>query len=54
IRFEHIHFIDNQPVVDLIEKKPYGLMPLLDEEVKIPKGSDGGWLSKCKTHNGQH
>ncbi|CAN0005571.1 unnamed protein product, partial [Laminaria digitata] len=21
IRFEHIHFIDNQPVVDLIEKK---------------------------------
>eukprot|EP00752_Nemacystus_decipiens_P006696 g6019.t1 len=54
IRFEHIHFIDNQPVVDLIEKKPYGLMPLLDEEVKIPKGSDAGWLSKCKTHNAQH
>ncbi|CAN0266885.1 unnamed protein product [Laminaria digitata] len=29
-------------------------MPLLDEEVKIPKGSDQGWLSKCKTHNAQH
>ncbi|CAM9445505.1 unnamed protein product, partial [Choristocarpus tenellus] len=51
IHFEHIHFIDNQPVVDLIEKKPYGLMNLLDEEVKIPKGSDQAWLGKVKTNN---
>lgn len=29
-------------------------MPLLDEEVKIPKGSDQGWLSKCKQHNASH
>lgn len=29
-------------------------MPLLDEEVKIPKGSDQGWLSKCKSHNADH
>lgn len=28
-------------------------MPLLDEEVKIPKGSAQSWLSKCKTHNAQ-
>jgi hypothetical protein len=54
IKFEHIHFIDNQPVVDLIEKKPYGLMPLLDEEVKIPRGSDSAWLTKSKQHNEGH
>ncbi|CAM9390305.1 unnamed protein product, partial [Phaeothamnion confervicola] len=51
IRFAHVDFIDNQPVVDLIEKKPYGLMPLLDEEVKIPKGADLTWLTKSKQHN---
>jgi myosin heavy subunit len=29
ITFSHTAFIDNQPVVDLIEKKPYGASPLL-------------------------
>eukprot|EP00953_Heterococcus_sp_UTEX-ZZ885_P026898 14491-Heterococcus_DN1.PRE.1 len=93
ITFSHTAFIDNQPVVDLIEKKPYGalaymyynlkvdliaaalalvsltprscsrrscyhcytrLMPLLDEEVKLPRGSDAAWLSKCRQHNADH
>ncbi len=54
IEYTHINFIDNQPVVDLIEKKPYGLMPLLDEEAVIPRGSDQGWLGKCKSRQGAH
>ncbi len=54
IKYKHIHFIDNQPVVDLIEKKPYGLMPLLDEEAVIPRGSDQGWLGKCKSRQSSH
>lgn len=45
--YEPVVFIDNQPVLDLIEKKPHGLMNLLDEEVRLPKGDDNKWLSKC-------
>jgi myosin heavy subunit len=46
IKFDHISYIDNQPVLDLIENKPSGLLPLLDEEVKMPKGSDKSWMDK--------
>lgn len=31
-----------------------GLMPLLDEEVKLPRGGDSTWLGKCKQHNAEH
>jgi hypothetical protein len=31
-----------------------GLMPLLDEEVKLPRGSNAAWLSKCRQHNADH
>ncbi|CAM9589718.1 unnamed protein product [Chrysoparadoxa australica] len=51
IVFKHVEFIDNQPVVDVIEKKPYGIMLLLDEEVRIPRGTDEAWAGKCKEHN---
>jgi hypothetical protein len=34
IPFVRVPFIDNQPVLDLIEKKPFGLLNLLDEEVR--------------------
>jgi myosin-7 len=34
VSFERVPFIDNQPVLDLIESKPYGLLHLLDEEVR--------------------
>ncbi len=54
VQYNHINFIDNQPVVDLIEKKPYGLMPLLDEEAVIPRGNDQGWLGKCKNRQRAH
>jgi myosin heavy subunit len=47
VPFEPVQFIDNQSVLDLIELKPYGLLNLLDEEVRLPKGDDGKWLSKC-------
>ena len=35
----------------MIEKKPSGLLLALDEEIKVPKGSDLTWLAKMhKTH----
>eukprot|EP00602_Paraphysomonas_sp_CaronLab_P010658 CAMPEP_0185037120 /NCGR_PEP_ID=MMETSP1103-20130426/31086_1 /TAXON_ID=36769 /ORGANISM="Paraphysomonas bandaiensis, Strain Caron Lab Isolate" /LENGTH=1566 /DNA_ID=CAMNT_0027574947 /DNA_START=35 /DNA_END=4735 /DNA_ORIENTATION=+ len=54
VPYEPVTFIDNQTVLDLIEKKPYGLMNLLDEEVRLPKGDELKWLAKCSTHHANH
>uniref|UniRef100_A0A6S8C1X6 Myosin motor domain-containing protein n=1 Tax=Aureoumbra lagunensis TaxID=44058 RepID=A0A6S8C1X6_9STRA len=48
IDFEPIAFIDNQPILDLIEKRPDGILLLLDDEITAPKGNDAKWLSKCE------
>ncbi|XP_058794767.1 unconventional myosin-Va [Phymastichus coffea] len=51
IEWTFIDFHDNQPCIDLIETK-LGILDLLDEECRMPKGSDGSWAeklySKCK------
>ncbi|RYH31015.1 hypothetical protein EON65_03685 [archaeon] len=41
-----LDFKDNQDVLDLIVKRPKGLIPMLDEEGMIPKGSWEGFFSK--------
>ena len=46
IKFFHIEFIDNQPILDMIEKKPNGLLEQLDEEIRMPKGTDETWYNK--------
>ena len=40
-----IDFYDNQPCIDLIESK-LGILDLLDEECRMPKGSDKSWVEK--------
>ncbi|KAL0968790.1 hypothetical protein UPYG_G00271910 [Umbra pygmaea] len=40
-----IDFSDNQPCINLIEAK-MGVLDLLDEECKMPKGSDDTWAQK--------
>ncbi|XP_038646436.1 unconventional myosin-Vb isoform X2 [Scyliorhinus canicula] len=40
-----IDFSDNQPCIDLIEAK-LGILDLLDEECKMPKGTDQSWAQK--------
>ncbi|XP_037046669.1 unconventional myosin-Va-like isoform X1 [Bradysia coprophila] len=40
-----IDFYDNQPCIDLIESK-LGILDLLDEECRMPKGSDESWVGK--------
>ncbi|XP_077372230.1 unconventional myosin-Va-like [Festucalex cinctus] len=40
-----IDFYDNQPCINLIEAK-LGILDLLDEECKMPQGSDGTWCQK--------
>ncbi|XP_055087475.1 unconventional myosin-Vb isoform X2 [Periophthalmus magnuspinnatus] len=46
-----IDFYDNQPCIDLIEAK-LGILDLLDEECKVPKGTDQNWAQKLyKQHS---
>lgn len=54
IKYDHIEFIDNQPVLDLIEaKSPQGILISLDEEIVVPKGSDTTFLEKIHKTHGQ-
>ncbi|CAI4037084.1 hypothetical protein SMKI_01G0410 [Saccharomyces mikatae IFO 1815] len=45
IEWSFIEFSDNQPCIDLIENK-LGILSLLDEESRLPSGSDESWTSK--------
>ncbi|KAK6184800.1 hypothetical protein SNE40_007185 [Patella caerulea] len=45
IEWSFIDFYDNQPCIDLIESK-LGILDLLDEECRMPKGSDSNWCQK--------
>ncbi|XP_024154418.1 unconventional myosin-Vb [Oryzias melastigma] len=46
-----IDFHDNQPCIDLIEAR-LGILDLLDEECKVPKGTDQNWAQKLyKQHS---
>ncbi|XP_063151900.1 unconventional myosin-Vb isoform X1 [Candoia aspera] len=46
-----IDFYDNQPCIDLIEAK-LGILDLLDEECKVPKGTDENWAQKLYDRHG--
>eukprot|EP00944_MAST-04C_sp_MAST-4C-sp1_P008607 g8607.t1 len=48
IQWSAIDFIDNEPMIDLITAKRSGILPILDEELKVPKGSDKGFLRKLE------
>jgi len=48
IEWTFIDFYDNQPCIDLIEIK-LGILDLLDEECRMPKGSDASWAEKLYT-----
>lgn len=45
ISWSFIDYRDNQPCIDLIEAK-LGILGLLDEECRMPKGSDEGFINK--------
>lgn len=45
IEWSFIEFNDNQPCIDLIENK-LGILSLLDEESRLPAGSDESWTQK--------
>ena len=45
IEWNFIDFSDNQPCITLIEAK-LGILSLLDEESRLPAGSDESWIDK--------
>ncbi|KAF9915821.1 Myosin type-2 heavy chain 1, partial [Lobosporangium transversale] len=45
IDWKFIEFSDNQPCIEMIEGK-LGVLALLDEESRLPAGSDQGWCNK--------
>nr|KYP44195.1 Myosin-2 heavy chain [Cajanus cajan] len=50
IDWTKVDFEDNQGCLDLFEKKPFGLLSLLDEESNLPKASDLTFANKLKHH----
>ncbi|KAL8501897.1 hypothetical protein ACS0TY_021134 [Phlomoides rotata] len=46
INWSYIEFIDNQDVLDLIEKKPIGIIALLDEACMFPKSTHESFSNK--------
>ena len=51
ISFAHVAYIDNQPVLDLIESKPKGILSMIDEELRMPNGSDKSFVEKMHQAN---
>ncbi|KAH0048539.1 myosin-2, partial [Aureobasidium melanogenum] len=51
IDWKFIDFSDNQPCIDLIEGK-LGVLALLDEESRLPMGSDESFVTKLHTSFG--
>ncbi|XP_028061806.1 myosin-2 isoform X2 [Camellia sinensis] len=50
IDWTKVDFEDNQVCLDLVEKKPIGLISLLDEESNFPKATDLTFANKLKQH----
>jgi myosin heavy subunit len=51
VPWEEVEFQSNQPCVDLIEKKPTGLLFMIEEECILPHGSDAQLLQKMHTRH---
>ncbi|RGB42533.1 P-loop containing nucleoside triphosphate hydrolase protein [Rhizophagus diaphanus] len=49
INWTFIEFSDNQPCIELIEGK-IGILSLLDEESRLPAGTDSSWCNKLYQH----
>ncbi|KAH9517053.1 hypothetical protein DERF_007753 [Dermatophagoides farinae] len=47
VEWKNIEYPDNQLIINLISKKPIGILPLLEDESNFPKASDNSFLEKC-------
>ena len=51
IVFAHIQYVDNQPILDMIEKRPVGLLLTLDDMNRMPKSTDEGFVAKADSNH---
>jgi len=51
IQYSHVFYIDNTPVLNLIEGRPTGVLSLIDEELRVPAGSDRGFSQKLQNYH---
>ena len=49
-----IEFKDNQPTLDLLEKKGDGVFSMIDEEINVPKGTDETLVKKLHLKHGKN
>ncbi|EFA75546.1 class VII unconventional myosin [Heterostelium album PN500] len=54
INWSKITYNDNQECLDLIEKRPLGILSLLDEECRFPQASDNTLLEKLHANHEKH
>ncbi|XP_060860512.1 unconventional myosin-XV isoform X5 [Metopolophium dirhodum] len=47
IQWQNIAYNDNLPVIQLLSKKPVGILHLLDDESNFPRATDVSFLEKC-------
>ncbi|XP_077748512.1 unconventional myosin-XV [Canis aureus] len=52
IDWREITFADNQPCINLISLKPYGILRILDDQCCFPQATDHTFLQKCHYHHG--
>ncbi|XP_067317844.1 unconventional myosin-XV [Anolis sagrei] len=54
LEWREILFNDNQPCIDLIAQKPYGILKILDDQSSFPQATDHTFLQKCHYHHGSN
>ncbi|EGC40078.1 class VII unconventional myosin [Dictyostelium purpureum] len=54
INWSKIVYNDNQECLDLIEKRPLGILSLLDEESRFPQATDLTYLEKLHVNHEKH
>ncbi|XP_037664148.1 LOW QUALITY PROTEIN: unconventional myosin-XV [Choloepus didactylus] len=51
VHWREVTFADNQPCINLISLKPYGILRILDDQCCFPQATDHTFLQKCHYHH---
>jgi myosin V len=54
ISWSFVSFPDNQDCLDLIECRPNGILAMLDDECRLPKGTDEKFVARVQKDLGSH
>lgn len=46
LQVENIEYVDNEPCVAMLSKRPGGVFAMIEEEINTPGGSETNWLAK--------